>query len=195
GVVCTAGVDVSNPQLVDAVNYFGTVELMEGLRPALAAAPYAAAVLNISNSIHITPNVPLEPVEALMAGETADAEAMLGDREHVAYQVSKMAVARWLRRNAPSAAWAGAGIRCNGIGPGPVMTELLEQGLSDPEKSKQINSLPLPLGEFSTPEGVADVVAFLLSADARYLVGQILYIDGGLESLLRGNDVPLPWKR
>lgn len=94
GLVCNAGVDVDNPQLVFAVNYMGTVDVMEGLRPALQAAPYAAVVLNISNSIHITPNVPLEPVAALIAGDTAGAEVLLGDREHVAYQVSKMAVAR-----------------------------------------------------------------------------------------------------
>lgn len=76
-----------------------------------------------------------------------------------------------------------------------MLTELLKKDLADPDKSKAIKALPLPLGEFSTPEGVADVVAFLLSTDARYLVGQILYIDGGLESLLRGHDVPLAWQR
>lgn len=195
GLVCNAGVDVENIPLVFGVNYYGTVDLMEGLQPALARAPYAAAVLNVSNSIHITPNIPAAPIEALLAGDAARAEEMLRECPERAYQVSKFAVARWLRRNAPAATWAGAGIRVNAICPGPVLTDLLKKDLDDPDKRGPILRLPRPLGDFATPEGVADVAEFLLSEQARYLVGQLLMVDGGQESLLRAEDVPMIWRR
>jgi NAD(P)-dependent dehydrogenase (short-subunit alcohol dehydrogenase family) len=195
GLVCNAGVDVENIPLVFGVNYFGTVDLMEGLQPALARAPYAAAVLNVSNSIHITPNIPMEPVDALLAGDTAQAEALLQECPERAYQVSKFAVARWLRRNAPGAAWAGSAIRVNGICPGPVLTDLLKKDLNNPEKRGPILSLPQPLGDFATPESVGNLAEFLLSEQARYLVGQLIMIDGGVEALFRAEDVPVVWRR
>lgn len=195
GLICNAGVDNENIPLVFGVNYHGAVDLMEGLQPALAAAPYAAAVLNVSNSIHITPNIPTEPVDALLAGDEPRAIELLRDRPRLAYQVSKLAVARWLRRNAPAAAWAGSGIRVNGVCPGPVLTDLLRKDLDDPAKRGPILALPRPLGEFATPESVADVTGFLLSEGARFLVGQLIMIDGGVETLLRANDVPLVWQR
>jgi 3-oxoacyl-[acyl-carrier protein] reductase len=36
-----------------------------------------------------------------------------------------------------------------------------------------------PLGRIGTPEDVADVIVFLLSEQARWLTGQLLYVGGG----------------
>jgi 2-hydroxycyclohexanecarboxyl-CoA dehydrogenase len=38
----------------------------------------------------------------------------------------------------------------------------------------------IPMKRIGTPEDVADVVAFFVSEDARYITGQVLSIDGGL---------------
>ena len=73
GLVCNAGVDNENIGLVFGVNYWGVVDLLTGLQPALARAGRAAAVVNVSNSVHITPNIPLEPVAALTEGDAAQA--------------------------------------------------------------------------------------------------------------------------
>ena len=37
----------------------------------------------------------------------------------------------------------------------------------------------IPLGRFAQPEEIADVIAFLLSDDARYVSGAVIPVDGG----------------
>ena len=195
GLVCNAGVDNENIGLVFGVNYWGVVDLLTGLRPALARAGRAAAVVNVSNSVHITPNIPLEPVAALTEGDAAQAQELLQTQPHWAYQVSKFAVARWLRRHAATEMWAGSGITLNGICPGAVMTDLLRKDLEDPRKREAIMGLPRPIGEFATPEAVGDLVEFLLSPRARFVVGQLIMIDGGQEVYFRRDALPVVWQR
>ena len=62
--------------LLVAVNYFGTVELLEGLRPLLAAGTNAAAVAISSNSTTSQPGFPLSLVEACLAGDERAAAAL-----------------------------------------------------------------------------------------------------------------------
>jgi NAD(P)-dependent dehydrogenase (short-subunit alcohol dehydrogenase family) len=194
GVVANAGVDSNNPPLVFGVNYFGVVDFLEGLQNVLAASAPSAAVVNVSDSISITPNIPMEPVEALLEGDRDGAIALMKDQPQYSYQVSKFAIARWIRRQAATASWAGSGIRLNGVCPGPVLTPLLEHDLQDPVKGPAIQGLPRPLGEFTTCEQVAYLVEFLLSDRARFLVGQLIMIDGGIETTFRANDHPSVWQ-
>jgi len=132
GVVANAGVDVPKPDLVFGLNYLGVVDLLGRLRPALAAAGRARVAVNVSNSIFVTPGIPPAAVQSLLDGNPIRAARLLEAQPAIAYQVSKMAVARWIRESAPTATWAGAGISVNGVCPGPVMTPLLERDLADP---------------------------------------------------------------
>jgi hypothetical protein len=50
--------------------------------------------------------------------------------------------------------------------------------LGDPAAGKAVEELPCPLGRTTTPEQVAFLFDFLLSEKARFLVGQIIAIDG-----------------
>jgi len=73
-------------------------------------------------------------------------------------------------------------IRINCVSPGPVHTDLWDR-LHEGEKGKKVTEAvikAIPLRRLGTPEDVADVVAFFVSDDSRYLTGQVLSIDGGL---------------
>ncbi|WP_280330225.1 SDR family NAD(P)-dependent oxidoreductase, partial [Nocardia wallacei] len=54
--------------LLVSVNYFGAVELLEGVRPSLRAAGSASVVLVSSNSTTTQPGWPVELAEACLAG-------------------------------------------------------------------------------------------------------------------------------
>lgn len=193
GVVANAGVDSPKAGLTFQVNFFGATELLEGLRPALARAERPAAVVTVSHAIAISPGVPVKAVDALLAGDTAGAERALGRFTPNPYPVSKLALARWIRREAPTERWAGSGIALNGICPGPIVTPMLEHDLADPKKGPIIRAMPKPTGETAHPADLAGLYGFLLGPDARYVVGQMLMADGGIESQWRGEDWPKPW--
>jgi 3-oxoacyl-[acyl-carrier protein] reductase len=69
------------------------------------------------------------------------------------------------------------GITVNAVAPGFIetrLTDVLPQELKD-------NLLKnTPLGRFGTPEDIAGAVAFLVSADASFITGHVLTVDGGL---------------
>jgi NAD(P)-dependent dehydrogenase (short-subunit alcohol dehydrogenase family) len=67
------------------------------------------------------------------------------------------------------------GIRVNAVAPGIVDTPFLDGVPGIRDRGPQ-----LPLGRIGRPEEVASVVAFLLSADAAYLTGEIVDVNGGL---------------
>lgn len=108
--------------------------------------------------------------------------------------VSKAAITRWVRTHAASPRWAGQGISMNLLAPGVVMTELIERDMKDPRKAAGIHALPRPLGRVPGPESIAPLVKFLLVDDARFIVGQFLVIDGGVEAAWRGQDAPRAWE-
>jgi glucose 1-dehydrogenase len=72
-----------------------------------------------------------------------------------------------------------AGIRVNTVSPGMVHTGMSARVYADPDLVAARRAL-VPLGRIATPEDVADVIAFLLGPDARYVTGHDLVVDGGV---------------
>jgi NAD(P)-dependent dehydrogenase (short-subunit alcohol dehydrogenase family) len=75
-------------------------------------------------------------------------------------------------------ALAPYGIRVNGVGPGPVDTEMIAILKQHPALMAQILART-PLGRFGTAEEIAGTAFFLAGADAGFITGQTVYADGG----------------
>ena len=72
---------------------------------------------------------------------------------------------------------ASRNITVNAVAPGFVTTDMTA-GLSD-EIKNSIHA-KIPLGRTGTPEDITSAVAFLASAEAAYITGQVLCVDGGI---------------
>lgn len=189
GLVVCAGVGPQTEPLstIVSLNYFGAQSLLAELRPALAAGDEPAAVAISSNSSTLS-GVDTPLVAACLAGDEVGARRVaLGLDGHRVYAGSKLALTRWVRQNAPTPEWAGAGIRLNAVAPGPVLTPLLEASIAHPIYGPAIRNFPVPIGEFGTPTQIAAAVRFLLSSEASFCCGSVLFVDGGTDAMLRPN--------
>ena len=83
------------------------------------------------------------------------------------------------------------GIRANALSAGPIKT-LAASGIGDFGKLLAYNSHHAPLRRNVTIEEVGNAAAFLLSELASGITGEIMYVDGGLNTTALGNTDPLP---
>jgi 3-oxoacyl-[acyl-carrier protein] reductase len=72
---------------------------------------------------------------------------------------------------------ASRGITVNAVAPGFVVTDMTD-ALS--EEVKQTITAKIPLAKLGQPADIASAVAFLASAEANYITGQVLTVDGGM---------------
>ena len=162
----------------------------------IAMRRYAPAAVAISsNSTTTVPAGFLSTrlVDACLTGDEAAACALGDERGSLpAYPATKTAVARWVRRHAPTAKWIGQGINLNAVAPGKTATAMIEEGRADPVIGPHIDAFPLPIGRDGQPEEIAALLAFLLGPDARFFVGSLIFCDGGTDALTRPDDWPRP---
>lgn len=190
-VVACAGTSSLTPLDVK-VNVFGVVELLEGLRPALAlsAAPRTVVTSSISATQPYDPDVlaaclDLDEDRAVALAEKAYADG----RGASLYATSKTAVTRWLRRTAISDDWAGAGITLNAVGPGVVLTPMTaELRASEVGVELMKRAVPSRLGDWIVPEVIADALVWLVRPENTHTTAQVLFIDGGAEAVVRGEE-------
>ncbi len=114
-VLAIAGLATPTARTV-AVNYFGTVATLEGLRPLLAKSPAPRAVAVSSMASLFPPDDEL--LRALLDGSEERALARASElaegtveQGSLIYGTTKRALARWIRNHAATADWAGASIR------------------------------------------------------------------------------------
>jgi 3-oxoacyl-[acyl-carrier protein] reductase len=76
-------------------------------------------------------------------------------------------------------AWAGDGIRVNGIAPSLVDTKMTKVTMDHPDRREKALA-KIPLARFGEVQDIAGVALFLASPLAAYVVGQTITVDGGL---------------
>jgi NAD(P)-dependent dehydrogenase (short-subunit alcohol dehydrogenase family) len=195
GIVTCAGLAGTPDRagsLVASVNYFGTVDVIEGLRPHLA--PGGAVVVISSNSTTVQPAIPADLVAACL-NHDEELSAQLADTHTSleAYPAAKLALAHWVRRRATGRDWAGSGLRLNAIAPGMIDTPMVAGMRADPKSGPLLDMLPIPVARPGRPEEIAALVEFLLGPDGTFFCGSVVFCDGGSDALLRTTDWPAAW--
>lgn len=98
-----------------------------------------------------------------------------------AYSAAKAGILGMTRAMATE--WARQGVRINAVAPGYVktalVTSLVERGAIDDRAIARRT----PLGRMAAPEEIAQVIVFLASAQASYITGAVLPVDGGWGAL------------
>ncbi len=96
----------------------------------------------------------------------------------VAYGTSKAALIHMTKQHAVEL--GNMGVRVNVIAPGPVETEMAKLVHSVAIRSDYYDAIPL--GRYGSTEEMASVVGFLCSADASFVNGQVVAVDGGFDA-------------
>ncbi len=92
----------------------------------------------------------------------------------IEYGVGKAGIVQMTRYIAVH--WAGKGIRCNCISPGPFPNPSVQK--NHPEFVERLKQ-KVPMGRIGKPEEVGGTVVFLLTEAAGYITGQNIFVDGG----------------
>ena len=182
----TNSVEVAN-LITQTINTFGSLDVLVNCAGIGIRSPFLdvteavwdkTIAVNLKGTFLCTQQAAKAMVESQTAGTIINISSICGsvaDRfsQHAHYEASKGGVN--LLTKAAALEMAPYGIRINAVAPGRIQTPLLN---SDPDHVSRVSSF-IPLGHYGEPADVAGTVYFLASADAKYITGAIIYVDGG----------------
>ena len=111
---------------------------------------------------------------------TSSGASLGGDLGHTAYGVSKAAINALTRYTA--AQYGKAGVRCNAIAPGLIVTPASADNYAGPNGEMMLRHLLTP--RLGLPADIASMLVFLCSDEAAFITGQVISVDGGSSSHL-----------
>ena len=194
GLIANAGIAFSKTDEISyvlRVNYFGTIEIIQGLYDLLEKKRGMVAV-TASNSISYTERNRYYIDDLLINCEDEDRICSFVDEydrkliSGVLYVSTKRALARWVRRI--SASWAVRGVIINAVAPGGVNTTIMD--MKGDRQQFEINTLAVPMPtvylaeDLMRPSDLGDTLAFMVSPAARGICGATVYCDGGCTAIL-----------
>lgn len=109
---------------------------------------------------------------------SSTASLRTGTQAYLSYCTSKAGVNHLTRVLAKR--YAAHGVRVNVILPGMIRTAHAIRLYDDPDKANAERDARCPMGAQGTPQDIAAAAVFLASADAKYITGIELRVDGGL---------------
>ena len=188
GVKC----DVTSTDEVDAAftaieeHFGGTVEVVvsnagvtrDGLLLRMAEDDFASVVdANLTGAFRVVKRASRGMLKA-RSGRivlVSSVVALLGSAGQANYAASKAGLVGFARSVAREL--GSRSITVNVVAPGPVATDMTA-ALGD-ERLADLTAM-VPLQRMAEPDEIAGVVAFLASADAAYITGAVIPVDGGL---------------
>lgn len=188
GLANIAGVPPTQPaNVVLRVNLYGLQRLTLGLISKLSDS---ASIANLASLAGFGWSNSIDEVKAALAltltddvDGFCDDQGLSADTSGRSYFLSKEALIVWAMQNRWT--WRDRNISMNCISPGPVDTPILGDFVKTlgarAEEDMKVMDRP------GTPQDVAPVVAFALSADAKWFRGANLTVDGGMSSHILSN--------
>jgi NAD(P)-dependent dehydrogenase (short-subunit alcohol dehydrogenase family) len=201
GIVHTAGLSptMASWQRIFQVDLVGTARL---LRAFLPLAQQDTAVVCIASMAGHLNGTPLAAGQAMFDGILSEplhadlikrfepiitAAPSPKDQAGMAYSLAKHGVISLCQREA--SAWGARGARLVSLSPGIISTPMGKQEFDQQPMMAQIVAMT-PLKRIGRPEEIATTVAFLLSADASFITGCDLLVDGGVTGAMHSMPAP-----
>lgn len=181
-----------------SVNFYGATELITGCHDFLINSDSPRVV--VTSSMATLLPIDDELVRLLLEGTESDslmrAQTLVANgngAEQLIYPSSKRALSRWIRRICLTDAWAQSGIPINAVAPGIVKTPMVAEMIAtEAGRAALAKAVPMPLHGYLEPENVAELIIWLSSSANTHVTGQTIYIDGGSDVAIRGDDI---WQR